>query len=209
MEKDIRVRVERDLQALNISRFYLRAGIAAAILLMLIFLSGASLGAALPVVAAPAAQDGTDYPFDFETEVFDDFGDDEYPIETEIPFFEDETPFVFETPFDQVTPEAPTISATFTSTIPPNALLTESAEMGSGQVTPPPSETPGPTITAYLSPTAPTGTPQSTRSVTSKSGGSRVDWGYFSLGFAVPVLIACGVILYLLDRRPDLFRPHR
>jgi len=37
-------------------------------------------------------------------------------------------------------------------------------------------------------------------------GGFRVDWGYFWIGFAIPILAGSGLVLYLLDRRPDLFR---
>ena len=35
----------------------------------------------------------------------------------------------------------------------------------------------------------------------------QVDWGFFWIGFAIPILAGSGVVLYLLDRRPDLFRP--
>ncbi len=35
----------------------------------------------------------------------------------------------------------------------------------------------------------------------------QMDWGLFWIGFAVPILASSGVVLYLLDRRPDLFRP--
>ncbi len=34
----------------------------------------------------------------------------------------------------------------------------------------------------------------------------QVDWGFFWIGFAIPILAGSGVVLYLLDRRPDLFR---
>lgn len=100
----------------------------------------------------------------------------------------------------------PTLTLTLTATIPPNTLLTENAEMQGGKVTPPASETPGPTITAYASPTPTLETPLPVAAAAPKSG-SRLNWGLFWLGFSLPVLAACGWVLYLLDRRPDLFRP--
>jgi len=192
---------------LNTPRNVLRAGIVAIVAVMLILLLSASFGGTLPARAAPAAQDGTDYPIDDETLTLDGF-DDDYPNETDIPF-EDETPFDFET-FEAIeTPGVPTITLTPTGTLAPNTFLTESAEMSGGQITPPPSETPGPTITAFQTPTAATATPRSTRAPASSDSGGIVDWGFFSLGFAVPVMAACGLVLYLLDRRPELFRPRK
>jgi hypothetical protein len=185
-------------------RFFLRAGIAAAVAVMLLLLAAWSSRVGNGVQAAGAAgavlafQDGTEYPYDnIPTETLEDPGD-LYPFEeTEIPF-EGETPFATDQPL--VTP-------TTTATLPPNAFLTENAEISGGQVTPPPSATPGPTITVYISPTAPTRTPRPTGIPAGGAGGDGpVDWGYFSLGFAVPVVAACGFVLYLLDRRPDLFR---
>jgi hypothetical protein len=95
---------------------------------------------------------------------------------------------------------------TLTATLPPNVFRTEDSEINGSQATPALTETPGPTITNYVtgSVTATQLTP--TRAVLKKSGpGFQIDWGMFWIGFSVPVLFASGVVLYFIDRRPDLF----
>lgn len=95
-------------------------------------------------------------------------------------------------------------TATASATLPPNVFLTENAEMNGALGTPPPSETPGPTRTSAPSQTlAATPTP---RAAAAGKGGLEVDWGLFWVGFSLPVLIGCGVVLYLLDHKPGLFR---
>jgi hypothetical protein len=37
--------------------------------------------------------------------------------------------------------------------------------------------------------------------------GFQIDWSFFWIGFAIPLLAGSGVVLYFLDHRPDLFRP--
>lgn len=110
---------------------------------------------------------------------------------------------------------AATISATLPTSLaetvtpsitpPPDVFRTEDSEMNGGLVTPPASETPGPTRTAVPSQTmAATPTP---RVSAAKAGqGFAVDWGLFWFGFSLPVLAGCGVVLYLLDHKPGLFR---
>lgn len=82
----------------------------------------------------------------------------------------------------------------------------------------PGTETAAPTPTV-LSPTVPSPTapatttstvvPQASPEVEQEDEPERfqLDWGLFWIGFAVPILAGSGVVLYLLDRRPDLFRP--
>lgn len=62
--------------------------------------------------------------------------------------------------------------------------------------------------------TGETGTPQPERTrtryvftpdPTPVKGGFQVDWGVFWVGFSIPVLVTCGVVLYLLDRQPGFF----
>jgi len=108
-----------------------------------------------------------------------------------------------ETPFPSPTPETPMP----TDTLAPDVLETEGAEMSDSQVTPPATETPGPTITPYITETAThAAAVLSEDTGGEKSGGLAIDWGLFWVGFSIPVLLACGGVLYLLDRRPDLFR---
>jgi hypothetical protein len=116
------------------------------------------------------------------------------------------------------TPEGPTLTATITNTPTetatpaPNTFQTEDSEMSGSKVTPPAGESPSPTavLTATQSLT-PTISASRTASLESaeKQDGFQVNWGMFWMGFALPVVAACGVVLYLLDRRPDLFRPKR
>lgn len=160
------------------------------------------------VQAGRALQDATDYPGIDETPL--DFPTDEsYPGVTDYPddFPTDEIPTEEFPTAEFFTPQPPQSTATVDATQPPNTFLTENAEMGDGQASPPPSETPGPTITPYGSPTAVTGTPEPTTvSAQEKNAGQRIDWGLFWMGFSVPIIAACGLVLYLLDKRPDLLR---
>lgn len=102
----------------------------------------------------------------------------------------------------------PTAIPTSTLTLAPNLFQTENAEMGGAQTTPALTDTPAPSLTPYLSPTA-------TQAVTASAmpaekpggGGFQMNWGMFWIGFSVPILAGCGLVLYLLDHRPDLFRP--
>ena len=102
--------------------------------------------------------------------------------------------------------EMPTVP--LTSTLPPDVFRTEDSEMNGALTTPAGTETPGPTMTPYHTPTATKTPPKSHLSARSgeKKGGFIPNWGMFWIGFSLPVLGACGVVLYLLDRRPDLFR---
>lgn len=108
------------------------------------------------------------------------------------------------------TPSAalPTATVTNTPTLPPDVFRTEDAEMGEVLVTPPGDATPAPTHTlintATPTPTT-TATPEPTVVAAVEEEGFQMDWGLFSIGFAIPILIGCGVVLYLLDRRPDFF----
>ena len=65
------------------------------------------------------------------------------------------------------------------------------------------------TGTGARTPTAPAdGTVTATSSApdnSEDSQGSGMDWGLFWIGFSIPVLFACGAVLYLLDRNPRLF----
>jgi hypothetical protein len=121
------------------------------------------------------------------------------------------------TPTSSVTPGVvpttttpPTPQQTLTTAAAPGETLlpAEQAETLAPTETPQATSTPTGTITVTPSVT-PTPALQSTLEARQAGdGGSfQVDWGYFWIGFAIPVLAGCGVVLYLLDRRPDLFRP--
>jgi hypothetical protein len=145
----------------------------------------------------PAFQ-STDYPAQSTTNA----QDNGYPADTT------------ETPTSQSTSAVlPSATATFTPTPAVNVFRTEDTEMSGAKVTAPPSETPGPSLTAYYTPTA-TKTPPSTATVTNvpkkQAGlGASLDWGMFWIGFSIPVLAICGAVLYLLDRRPSFFKRTR
>jgi hypothetical protein len=139
----------------------------------------------------------TAYPAD-ETEVIDGL----YPAESPTPRVgggggPTPTPFiiVLETP----TP-IPSVTAG------PELARTEDAEILDSLASPVASASPWPSITpvntltaeVQLSPTVPV--------EIDKKAGFYLDWGFFWVGFAIPVLAGCGAVLYLLDRRPDLFR---
>ncbi len=155
--------------------------------------------------ARPEFQDGTAYPAGTPT-IFPTY--DPYPAMTDTPSgplpTADQTQPTQEqpTPFNTQIPQN-----TFTAQ--PNTFLTENAEMGEGQGTPPPSETPGITMTATITSTPAPPTPQPTPIIPERDtrGPGGINWGLFWIGFSLPVLAGCGWVLYLLDRRPDLFRP--
>jgi hypothetical protein len=140
-----------------------------------------------------------DYPVDgTATET----GDDSYPILTDTP--DGNSTQSADTPTAEFT-------ATNTATLPPDVFRTEDSEMNQSQTTPGATETPGPTITGYVTPTViktqrgPTPTPLPKK----EKNAFTLDWGMFLAGFSLPVLGACGYILYLLDRRPELFKRFR
>jgi hypothetical protein len=144
------------------------------------------------------------------------FQDDDYPApDTEVPYDDYPAPEdqSTETPFDTPPPPpAQTLTPTPTPTLAPDVFRTEDAEIGDSQVTPSTSETPGPTPTAINTPTPTvsyTATPEPTPVAVVEEESFRIDWGLFSIGFAIPVLIGCGIVLHYLDRRPDLFTPRR
>ncbi len=67
---------------------------------------------------------------------------------------------------------------------------------------------PSASATAFVTPTE-TMTPlptKATQAVTQKKDGLKIDWGLFWIGFSLPILGGCGIVLYLLDRRPDIFK---
>ncbi len=110
-------------------------------------------------------------------------------------------------PAESLTPTVE-LTETLTPTMPPDVFRTEDSEMNSAKTTPLVTETPGPMVTAYVTPTE-TMTPlptSTTQAVIQKKDSFAIDWGLFWIGFSLPVLGGCGVVLYLLDRRPDIFK---
>lgn len=110
--------------------------------------------------------------------------------------------------------ETPSPTPNLSQTAEMDAFRTEDAEMGgsrNGTVTPPtPEGTPTATLTITASPTE--GEVYRAAEANPKDGdgsGFEMNWGLFWIGFSIPVLGACGVVLYLLDRRPEFFRPKR
>lgn len=99
----------------------------------------------------------------------------------------------------------PTATQTLTPTLAPDVFKTENAEMGGARTTPALTETPAPSITPYISPTV-TLTATVLAPAPLQAGGPAMNWGLFWMGFSLPVLAGCGLVLYLLDHRPDLFR---
>jgi hypothetical protein len=101
-----------------------------------------------------------------------------------------------------------TITITLTPTSPPDIFRTEDAEIGDTLVTPSGEETPAPTHTPINTntptPTV-TATPEPTPIPAVEEEGFQLDWGLFSIGFAIPILVGSGVVLYYIDRRPDFF----
>jgi hypothetical protein len=168
-----------------------------ALLMTILFLFGAGLVAQASSGSAPRGkleQGATDYPYP------EDFYD--YPVDTAEPLLPTEVDL---TPGGSPTP-------LFSPTPPESKFATENAEMQDTIGTQYPSATTGPSITP-----ADTQTAQGTLTTTvvaaaaqdSENFGLKIDWGFFWAGFAVPFLAACGVVLYLLDRRPELFRPRQ
>lgn len=114
-----------------------------------------------------------------------------------------------ETPAPAQGTPSPVFSATPTQTEMPNVFRTEDSEMSGAKVTAPASETPGPSITPVYTATV-TSSPVAMEAAAiakKKIGlGDRMDWGLFWIGFSIPVVAACGAVLYLLDQRPGFFR---
>jgi hypothetical protein len=101
-------------------------------------------------------------------------------------------------------------TVTLTPTIPPDTFRTEDSEMNNSLTTPAVTETPGPSITPVTTQTAlKTQSHATSVAAARKKSGFAFDWGLFWMGFSLPVLAACGMVLYLLDRRPDIFRPRK
>jgi hypothetical protein len=165
------------------------------ILLLGLFLFGAGMVVqASSGTSRHAALLQDEYPYPVET--FDDL----YPVDTQ-------EPLVPTAIIDEAQEGSPTPLVSSTSAV--NRRATEDAEMRDTLGTQLPSATAAPSITP-----ANTQTIQVTITATSSTAAEedgpppfQIDWGFFWAGFAVPVLGACGVVLYLLDRRPDLFRP--
>lgn len=184
-------------------RMVKQASIVALAVMLLVLFFGALGNGAAPAYAERPLQVDTAYP-DQGTEPPPG---DSYPVET-LPAGGEGGQATF-APTTGTT-LLPTVTPTTTATLPPNLIQTENAEMGEGNVTPPPSETPGPTITTYVSATPTLGTAQPTRTpIARNKSESKVNWGLFWIGFSLPVLSACGLVLYLLDQRPDFFRPKK
>jgi hypothetical protein len=160
---------------------------------LLIFLFGFADG--LSVHAAPVYQNTPGY-----NEPAEETPTDEPPPDDGYNAPATETLSVGETPIPEST-------VTETVTLAPDAFRTEDAEMGGAQTTPLVTETFVPTKTPDQVLTATkTQLPAVTPAAARKKGGFTPDWGMFWIGFAIPVLGACGIVLYLLDRRPDLFK---
>jgi len=140
-------------------------------------------------------QDNFSYPVD--TDPTDEAGIEQSPIPSPTPTLPQATDEEMLTPTVQM------------GTPSPDAFETENAQIGDSAVTPQVSFTPGPSITpANTSTSTPTitGTVSPIQLETEDTGSFKLDWGSFVVGFAVPVLAGCGVVLYLLDRRPELFK---
>jgi hypothetical protein len=114
-------------------------------------------------------------------------------------------------PTQAVDTPTPLFTVTNTVTLPPDTFRTEDSEMNQSKTTPLVTETPGPTITVYFTPTVinTPGHPTPSPLAVKEKGAFTLDWGMFLFGFSLPVLGACGYTLYLLDRRPELFKRFR
>jgi hypothetical protein len=174
-------------------------------LLFLLFI----LVSGVPVLAEPAGA-----PFFEDTPGYpptDEFPTDEFPTDDPYGYFTEETATQdLGTLPANITPSIVGTS-TLTTTPEPNIFLTEDSEINKARTTLSVTETPAPTITVFSSPTRIKTVQQPTQmlAASKKKGGFRMDWGLFWIGFSLPVLGACGGVLYLLDRRPDLFRRSR
>lgn len=187
--------------------FIIRACALASLVGLLIFVFGLPDGG--NVRAAPVFQDD---PPGYGTPGYEGSIDTEAPTPTDVGYDGpvDATPVPDGSPFVNPTDIEPTIeqTPTETSTLPADVFRTEDAEMRNALTTPQVTETGGPTITPYQTLTVTKRPPRSTLTSTAakKKNGFTPDWGLFWIGFSIPVLGACGVVLYLLDRRPDLFK---
>jgi hypothetical protein len=185
--------------------FMLRISALAGLVGLLVFIFGLPYGSDVRAAPVPLQTPGYDGPTQesnptTETGGYDGPGD-------ETPIF----PQVSPSPavaFTDIVEPTEALTPTQTGTLPPDVFRTEDAEINGAQTTPVTTETVGPTITLFTTPTATKRTPRPT---TTSNGAKEKDefipdWGLFWIGFSLPVLGSCGVVLYLLDRRPDLFR---
>ncbi len=185
-------------------RWIIRMGVLAGLIGLAVLLACLLPGPAVQAKSneRPVYQDETSYPNDIPTDE---------SVTPEI------TETLVETEAVETLPEGTLVglptetempTATSTATLAPNVFLTENSQMQGAQVTPVASETPGPTLTPYETPTVTKAASLgAATSSNKKSGGPQVDWGLFWIGFSLPVLVGCGFVLYLLDRRPNLFKP--
>ena len=135
----------------------------------------------------------------------------------------------YDAPPTNTVPAPAEATATFTATVPaqgaPAATQTPTAtsapvdqptqslttETPASQTQTAPAVNPSTTaeVRETVTPTSPadgTITPTSGTPGPDEEGSSTgMDWGLFWIGFSLPVLVACGVVLYLLDRNPRLF----
>lgn len=179
-------------------RFLTRVIILLAVVLLIMTAASALFGLRIAQAETNLPQDqATSYPIYTDTpSPIETYINGVYPVDTETP-----------AATNTVVVNTPVASLTFTatSTLAPNQFLTENSEIGTGNVTPAADLTPGPTITAYSTLT-PSQTPAAAVTNPKKNSAPWMDWGLFWIGFAIPVLAGCGGVLYLLDRRSDLFR---
>lgn len=109
----------------------------------------------------------------------------------------------FPTNISPTAPLAFTDTPSSTPTLAPDLRLTEDAQILDSRGTPAASATPAPSITPVGTYTAtPTITPLPTATASTDGW---MDWGFFALGFSIPLLAGCGFVLYWIDHRPDLF----
>lgn len=158
--------------------------------------------------AYPGPEETDFFAFPTDDDGYPEPGEPDIPIPTFLMPDETQQPGLPDGTESVGTPQ-PTATLGPTSTMSPDVLATENAEMSDSQVTPPGSETPAPSMTPYQATTrTQTVLPSAESTATAKDGGLAVDWGLFWIGFSIPVFVACAGILYLLDRRPDFFRRH-
>lgn len=146
-----------------------------------------------PAAAGDALlQQATDYPFPDVTLPTDSA----YPGELETPF----------APTQEALPGAETPEPTS----PVNIFATEDAQMQDALGTAVPSATPAPSMTPVNTATpalTATATAAAAAPVGAEQNRFAIDWSYFWIGFAAPLLVCCAVVLYLLDRYPNFFTP--
>lgn len=152
-------------------------------------------------------------------EKFQQPNNDSYPVTTQ------QDPFGYPAGTEPVgepetsdTPSGPGGLPTFTVTPGPSLTTavdvfgTEDAQMRDSLITPPSSPTPGETITPAHTPTISATSTDTALAAGEKSAekqGFQMDWGFFVIGFIIPVLVGCGYVLYLLDRQPGFFSGRR